>query len=264
LSVFLEIIIFICYLLIFISYYRAQNLKEKLKQYEFIEDEEKFKQNDIQKTERIYNRFINSKKYDFQLEHEIKFNKQKLILNEFLQILIDLPLFPFFLAVMVFSPWHFNKMMKDLRLKKGRTIIIEQFGMCLADYIGIIILFVCILSFWRWHYTFPTLYRVFQGENGKIHVVNDEINESKTNSILIQKGKMGKLKMLLPTLFFEILIDVFLFLPFLIIGTFTMYLFVIDYIFRLLFFLDIRYFYSFIFYTNPIMNITTFSIIIEK
>lgn len=161
-------------------------------------------------------------KYDFKLEKEINFKKHKLVLVECVQLFIDVPFLPFFLAVLIFSGWHFKSMINDLKLKKGRKLIVNYFVLGIIDYIGAILLIFCFLIFWRWHYTLPTYYRILTGQQKKIYLLNDENKSSPLNVIFQEKNVMIKIKILTPILFVEILKDIFLFFPFLIFGVLTM------------------------------------------
>lgn len=210
----------ICYIIILLTYYRFTNLTDKIKQYEV--QESKSEENRTLEKKVISNTVKPATKYDFKLEKEINFKKHKLVLVECVQLFIDVPFLPFFLAVLIFSGWHFKSMINDLKLKKGRKLIVNYFVLGIIDYIGAILLIFCFLIFWRWHYTLPTYYRILTGQQKKIYLLNDENKSSPLNVIFQEKNVMIKIKILTPILFVEILKDIFLFFPFLIFGVLTM------------------------------------------
>lgn len=215
----MDILVFLSYIILLLTYYRFANLMEKIQQAAVQSESE---ENLIFKKKIISSTINSVSKYDFKLENEIDFKKRKLVLIEFSQILFDFPFLPFFLVILIFSAWHFRSMINDLRAKKGRKSIIKYFVLCVTDYIGATLLIFCFLIFWRWHYTLPTYYRILTGQKEKIYIVNDENKSSHLNGIFQEKKIMLKIKILTPILFVEMIKDIFLFFPFLAFGILTM------------------------------------------
>lgn len=150
------------------------------------------------------------------------------IFTQFFELLADFPALIMLILIFIFFPWRFykhfyKKPQKEKELKekeKSLNVLIDKakifkvFGAGVADVIGILVFLLVLCAFWRWNYLFSGLKKI------KNNIKFNKIDKSDDFYEGLQKKQT---KSLIKCLFIEILKDIYLLLPFVLILTIFVY-----------------------------------------
>lgn len=150
------------------------------------------------------------------------------IFTQFFELLGDLPALIVLILVLIFFPWRFYKHFymkpkktKELKEKeKSVNVLIDKkkifkaFGYGIADVIGILVFLLVLCGFWRWNYLFSGLKKI------KNDIIFNKIDKSDE---FYEGSQKKQTRLLIKCLFIEILKDLYLLLPFILILVIFVY-----------------------------------------
>ena len=209
LSLLLDILSFLCLLLLLITVYRFIALKKSIL---------------LKKVSINYHNILMDKK---TMEILIIADIHYQILSQGYELLLDIPTFVVIVLMMILFPWRFyslffkKKYLKDEKEEKNinqnqkqkiekkidRAQIYISFIKGILDVIGILVLLFVLCAFWRWNYVFPSFKKIKKNE--KVNIIDEKDK-------FYEGTKKTQMKILVKTVFIEILKDLVLLLPFMV------------------------------------------------
>lgn len=222
-SLFLDVLASLCLAVLFITVYRFLLLKKITKERKISWNFQEHKNNSLPKI-------------------------HILIFEQFVELILDIPAFFVVVLIAVLFPWRFYKHFikrsdqapvdsekekkqnieideKKMQKKKNkiisRTRVYLIFLKGITDVIGIIVLLFVLLAFWRWNYFIPAMKKISKRE--KVNLIDQD------NTFSDPEKVRNNQKLLVATMFKEVLKDLIYLLPFALIMVLFIYPTVIYY-----------------------------------